>query len=95
MMFYIGLLLGLLTGVGLAFDLVSHWIKWSNDIGDSTGKLEDFGKVTVLYAKKGMKDKSFDATRAQLNGVDELRNRRHKMAMKIRKQEEELKENEH
>ena len=49
----------------------------------------------MLYAKKGMKDKSFDATRAQLNGVDELRNRRHKMVMKIRKQQEEYKENEH
>ncbi|MBR5657908.1 MAG: hypothetical protein IKX10_00750 [Lachnospiraceae bacterium] len=88
MMFYIGLVLGLLTGVGLAVNLVSFWVKCSNDIGDSTGKLEDFGRVTVLYAKKGIKEKNFEKTRAQVNGVEELRKRRHKMVMKVREQQE-------
>lgn len=87
MMLYLGMLFGILTGVGLALLIVTSWMKRSNDIGDSTGVLEDFGEVTVLYAKKGMKDKNFDKSRTQLNGMEVLRDRRHEMVIRMREAE--------
>ncbi len=86
-MFYVGMLFGLFTGIGLALFIVASFLKRSNDIGDSTGELKDFGEVTVLYAKKGMKDTNFDKSRKQLNGMEVLQNRRHEMAVKMRELE--------
>lgn len=69
--------------------IVASWLKRSNDVGDSTGELKDFGEVTVLYSKWGIHDTNVEKSRKQLNGMEMLRDRRHEMAMKMRELESE------
>lgn len=45
-----GIALGVLTGLGLALYLTSLLIKRSNDVGDSIGKLGDFGSLNMIHS---------------------------------------------
>lgn len=46
-----GIALGVLTGLGLALYLTSYLIKRSNDVGDSIGKLSDFGALNMIHSE--------------------------------------------
>lgn len=46
-----GLLIGIFFGFSLALFLVAVLIKRGNDVGNSTGQIENFGDLEVVYEK--------------------------------------------
>ena len=57
MTFVFGIILGIITGLGLALLITSCLVKDSNDIGDSIGKLENFGRLNILHEKMRLSSK--------------------------------------
>ena len=51
MTFVMGIILGIITGLGLALLITSCLVKDSNDIGDSVGRLENFGRLNIMHEK--------------------------------------------
>lgn len=60
MTFELGEMLGLLNGLGLALFITISALKHSNDIGDSPGKLEDFGWLKVIYKRDRMTAEEYE-----------------------------------
>lgn len=60
-----GIILGIITGLGLALLITSCLVKDSNDIGDSIGKLENFGRLNIMHEKKGLSSKGYNKDVAQ------------------------------
>jgi hypothetical protein len=54
MMYELGEMLGLVSGIGLALFITISLLKHSNDVGDSAGKLEDFGWLKIIYKRYSM-----------------------------------------
>lgn len=49
--YFIGGILGFVLGLGLAAYLTVTLVKKSNDIGDSTGSLSDFGSLHLMMSE--------------------------------------------
>lgn len=60
MTFELGEMLGLLNGLGLALFITISALKHSNDIGDSPGKLEDFGWLKIIYKRDRMTAEEYE-----------------------------------
>ncbi|MBR5657910.1 MAG: hypothetical protein IKX10_00760 [Lachnospiraceae bacterium] len=60
MTYELGEFLGLVSGLGLAFFITISLLKHSNDIGDSAGKLEDFGWLKIIYKRNGMTAQEYE-----------------------------------
>ncbi len=53
---FIGLICGLALGIGLALSIVVSKVKESNDMGDSRGRMSDFGaSVDMIYSEDDMR----------------------------------------
>lgn len=52
--YVIGAILGLALGLGLALFITVTLVKKSNDVGDSTGSLKDFGYLNVLISENDL-----------------------------------------
>ena len=59
MTFVLGVFLGIMTGLGLSLLITSCLVKDSNDIGDSIGRLENFGRLNVLHEKMRLSSKGY------------------------------------
>ena len=57
MMYFYGVVLGIITGLGVALLITSCLVKDSNDIGDSIGKLENFGRLNIMHEKMRLSSK--------------------------------------
>ncbi|MBO7515003.1 MAG: hypothetical protein J6T47_05235 [Lachnospiraceae bacterium] len=57
MSFVFGVILGVVTGLGIALLITSCLIKDSNDIGDSIGRLENFGRLNIIHEKMRLSSK--------------------------------------
>ncbi len=69
------LILGVTAGVGLALDIVLHGIRKSNDIGDSTGSFEDFGKLKLLDYDDGFSHIQYEKKKKETDGYSTLKSR--------------------
>jgi len=72
-MFVLGIILGLSTGLGMALYITSYLVKRSNDIGDSTGTLENFGKLNIFYQKAGLSKRGLEKEKGNVSGYSLLR----------------------
>jgi hypothetical protein len=52
--YVLGVLMGIALGIGLAYFLTVTLVKRSNDIGDSSGKLSDFGTLHMITSEDGL-----------------------------------------
>ena len=59
MMYELGEMLGLVSGIGLALYITISLLKHSNDVGDSAGKLEDFGWLKIIYKRDSMTEEEY------------------------------------
>lgn len=59
MTFEMGEMLGLVSGIGLALYITISLLKHSNDVGDSAGKLEDFGWLKIIYKRDSMTEEEY------------------------------------
>ncbi|MBR5348091.1 MAG: hypothetical protein IK125_02540 [Lachnospiraceae bacterium] len=60
MTFELGEMLGIVNGLGLALFITISLLKHSNDVGDSPGKLEDFGWLKVIYKRDRMTAEEYE-----------------------------------
>ena len=92
MSFVFGVILGIVTGLGVALLITSCLIKDSNDIGDSVGRLENFGRLTIIHEKmrlssKGVtKDAASSMSYALLNRSYEAARQREGLAEKVQQE---------
>ncbi|MCR5431729.1 MAG: hypothetical protein K6E95_04140 [Lachnospiraceae bacterium] len=55
----IGVLFALIISVGLAYYITMSLVKRSNDVGDSTGTLRDFGKLNIIMTMDDLRSTDF------------------------------------
>lgn len=53
--YFIGGMIGLALAIAITLYVICSDIKKSNDIGDSSGRLKDFGKLHVIIAEDDMR----------------------------------------
>ena len=52
--YVLGVLMGIALGVGIAYFLTVSFVKHSNDIGDFSGRLSDFGQLRIIASEDGL-----------------------------------------
>ncbi|MCR5520774.1 MAG: hypothetical protein K6F44_02550 [Lachnospiraceae bacterium] len=57
----LGAIFGLIIGVGLAYYITITLVKRSNDVGDSSGILQDFGHLKMLQAADDLRSPDYNS----------------------------------
>jgi len=55
----IGVFFGLIISVALAYYITMSLVKKSNDVGDSSGELQDFGKLNMITTMDDLRSTDF------------------------------------